>query len=74
MNQEDLQREMAQGHGDKLATLAALNGCSDDLTVAAFGAKAQSSYEVIVPSAKVSAVDVVQNMKSVQLADACKGS
>lgn len=60
VNQEDLKREMAQGHGDKLATLAALNGCADDQGVAAFSSKAQNSYEQLVPAPKTSATDLVQ--------------
>lgn len=72
VNQEDLKREMAQGRGEKLSTLAALHGCSNDAAVAAFGAKAQSSFEKIVPSSSTTAVDLVHNMKAISMADVCQ--
>lgn len=74
VNQQDLTREMAQGHGDKLSTLAALHGCADQNTINAFSTKAQSSYEQIVPSAKTNAVDMVKNLKASSIANACKGA
>lgn len=74
VNQETLMREMAQGHGEKLSTLAALNGCASDAQVNAFNAKAQASFKSIVPSAKTTAVDFVSNMKSASVADVCHGS
>lgn len=74
VNQEELTREMAQGHGEKLSTLAALNGCASENQISAFNAKAQSSFSTIVPNAKTSAVDFVNNMKSASVADACHGS
>ena len=74
VNQAELTREMAQGHGEKLSTLAALNGCATDSQVSAFNTKAQSSFKSIVPAAQTSAVDFVSNMKSASVADACHGS
>lgn len=74
VNQEELTREMAQGHGEKLSTLAALNGCASDSQISAFNAKAQANFSTIVPAAKTSAVDFVNNMKSASVADACHGS
>jgi hypothetical protein len=74
VNQSELTREMAQGHGEKLSTLAALNGCMNDSQISAFNAKAQSNFGAIVPSAKTSAVDFVNNMKSAAVADVCHGS
>ena len=74
VNQEELTREMAQGHGEKLSTLAALNGCASEGQISTFNAKAQSSFSSIVPSAKTSAVDFVNNMKSSSVADVCHGS
>lgn len=74
VNQAELTREMAQGHGEKLSTLAALNGCASQNQISAFNAKAQSSFSTIVPTAKTSAVDFVNNMKSASVADACHGS
>jgi hypothetical protein len=73
VNQEDLSREMAQGHGDKLSTLAALHGCGSETAVNAFNSKAQNSYEQILPSAKTNAVDMVNNMKAISIGNACRG-
>ena len=74
VNQEELTREMAQGHGSKVSTLAALSGCMTEQEVSAFNAKAQASFKAIVPSAQTSAVDFVNNMKSSAVADVCHGS
>lgn len=73
VNQAELTREMAQGRGEKLSTLAALNGCSTDEQISAFSTKAQSQFKSIVPAAKTSAVDFVNNMKASSVADACRG-
>lgn len=72
VNQQDLTREMAQGHGEKISTLAALNGCMTDDQITAFNKKAQSEFKTIVPTAKTSAVDFVNNMKSASIAHACQ--
>ncbi len=74
VNQDELTREMAQGHGEKLSTLAALNGCASDTQILAFNAKAQSSFKTIVPAAQTSAVDFVNNMKTASVADVCHGA
>ena len=74
VNHSDLIREMAQGYGDKLSTLAALNGCRTDSQISAFNAKAQSSFRSIVPSSYTTAVDFVNNMHSASIADVCSGS
>ena len=74
VNQEDLTREMAQGHGEKLMTLAVLNGCTQDAQAALFASKVQSSFGEIVPSAKASASDIVNNLKASSAAQACHGS
>ena len=74
VNQQDLMREMAQGRGEKLSTLAALNGCMSENQVNAFNTKAQSQFKTIVPASNTSAVDFVNNMKSASIADACHGS
>ena len=73
VNQAELMREMAQGHGEKLSTLAALNGCSTDSQISAFNAKAQSSFKSIVPAAQTTAGDFINNMKSSSVADVCHG-
>jgi hypothetical protein len=74
VNQADLIREMAQGYGDKLSTLAALNGCMSDSQISAFNAKAQSSFQSIVPSSSTTAIDFVNNLHSASIADVCSGS
>lgn len=74
VNQAELTREMAQGHGEKLSTLAALNGCSTDAQVSAFNTKAQTNFKSIVPAAQTSAVDFVNNMKSSSVANVCHGA
>lgn len=68
-NQSDLSREMAQGQGEKLQTLAALYGCQGDAQKT-FASKAQASYSSIVPSADITAAMMVENMNS-QLAGVC---
>lgn len=74
VNQDELTREMAQGHGEKLSTLAALNGCASESQISSFNTHAQSNFKTIVPHAKTSAVDFVNNMKSTSAASACRGS
>lgn len=79
VNQEELSREMAQGHGEKLAALAQMKGCRNDLSQKAFGAFTQNSYSKIIPAADTSAVDMVQNLNKElanqgELAHLCHGS
>ncbi|MEK2643808.1 DUF3015 family protein [Bdellovibrio sp. BCCA] len=79
VNQEELSREMAQGHGEKLATLAQMKGCRNDVSQKAFGSFAQNSYAKILPTANTSAVEMVQNLNKElaaqsDLAQMCHGS
>lgn len=79
VNQEDLSREMAQGHGEKVYTLAQMKGCQSEISQKAFATFTQSSYSQILPSASTSAADVVQNLNSAlaqqsDLAQLCHGS
>jgi hypothetical protein len=74
VNQQDIMREMAQGHGEKLSTLAALSGCASDIQIDAFSSKAQSMFNTIVPTSETSAVDFVSNLKSSSVADVCTAS
>lgn len=79
VNQEDLSREMAQGHGEKLATLAQMKGCSTEGAQKAFGQFTQSSYTRIFPSASTSPADMVKNLNNEMtsqgdLAQLCHGS
>lgn len=69
VNHADLSREMAQGQGEKLNTLAALNGCATPEAQAAFAGMAQGSFSKIVPSADVKATEMVQNIKTQAAAD-----
>lgn len=79
VNQEELSREMAQGHGEKLETLALLKGCTTSSSQKAFAGFTQSSYSQILPAANTSAVDMVQNLNSqmaeqTELNQLCHGS
>ncbi len=79
INQEELSREMAQGHGEKLTTLALLKGCTSQNSQKAFAGFTQSSYSQILPTANTSAVDMVQNLNSemasqAELNNICHGS
>jgi hypothetical protein len=79
VNQDDLSREMAQGRGDKLATLALLNGCADSNSQQAFASFTQKSYGKIIPASDTSASQLVNNLKSEmgtqpELAQMCHGS
>ncbi|UXR65603.1 DUF3015 domain-containing protein [Bdellovibrio bacteriovorus] len=79
VNQEELSREMAQGHGEKLATLAQMKGCQNEASQKAFSSFAQNSYSRILPAANTSAADMVQNLNSElagqqELAQLCHGS
>lgn len=79
VNQEELSREMAQGHGEKLYTLASMKGCSNEVSQKAFGTFTQNSYSRILPAANTSAIDMVQNLNSEfstqgDLAQLCHGS
>ena len=79
VSQEDLSREMAQGRGDKLSTLALLNGCSNESSQKAFASFTQNSYSKIIPSASVTPSEMVTNLKAqmgsnTELAQMCHGS
>ncbi len=79
VNQEDLSREMAQGHGEKLATLALLKGCSTDASQEAFAQFTQFSYSRILPTAQTTPIDFVKNLNSEftaqsELKSLCHGS
>jgi len=69
VNHSDLSREMAQGQGEKLNTLAALNGCATAEAQAAFAGMTQSSFDKIVPSADVKPTEMVRNLKAQAAAD-----
>lgn len=64
VNQEDLSREMAQGHGEKLFTLAQMKGCVNEGSQKAFGAFTQQNYSKIMTSANASASDVISNLNA----------
>lgn len=58
-NQIDLTREMAQGQGEKLNTLAALYGCTDKT---AFAKLTQGSFSQIVTHENIPAHEMVKNL------------
>jgi hypothetical protein len=70
VNHDDLSREMAQGQGEKLNTLAALNGCATKDAQVAFAGMAQGSFEKIMPSADVKPSEMVQNIRTQAASDA----
>ncbi|WP_413583145.1 DUF3015 family protein [Bdellovibrio sp. HCB288] len=79
VNQKELSREMAQGHGQLLATLANMKGCTDTQALMAFGAFTQNSYTNIIPNANTSPSEVVQNLNKElagqkELQSVCHGS
>jgi hypothetical protein len=79
VNQEDLSREMAQGHGQKLATLAQMKGCQSENAQKAFSSFTQGSYTTIIPAASTSSSEMVQNLNKAmtsqnELAQLCHGA
>lgn len=64
INQDDLSREMAQGHGEKLNTLAVLQGCKTTEAQKTFGEWTQKSYSKIVPAAGTTPSELVKNLKT----------
>ena len=73
VNQEDLTREIAVGQGEKINTLAQMYGCSSSETQA-FATKAQSSFSTVVPSSSISASEMIRNIRTASIPDACHGS
>lgn len=60
-NHSDLNREMAQGQGEKLNTLAGLYGCNS-AEMGAFAKMTQSAYGKIVPSSQTTSAEMVSNL------------
>jgi len=78
VNQDDLSREMAQGSGQKLNTLAALHGCQTKESKQQFSTWSQQRYDKIFPNSEVTAVEMAQNLRgeysrATELAQVCKG-
>lgn len=63
VNHDDLSREMAQGQGEKLNTLAQLHGCQSTEAQSAFANMTQNSFDKIVPSAQTEPGVMVQNLQ-----------
>ena len=63
VNQEDLSREMAQGQGEKLRTLAVMTGCDSAEAQEAFYSMTKSSYNKIVSSSNTSSQELVSHLK-----------
>ena len=61
VNKDDLSREMAQGEGEKLTTLASLYGCEGNARQD-FARAMQSGYDRIIPAADTKVTDMVQNI------------
>ena len=63
VNQEDLSREMAQGQGEKLKTLAVMTGCDSQESQDAFFSMTKSSYDKIVSHSNTSSQELVSHLK-----------
>lgn len=63
VNQEDLSREMAQGQGEKLKTLALMTGCDSQESQDAFFSMTKSSYDKIVSHSNTSSQELVSHLK-----------
>lgn len=68
-NQKDLEREIAQGHGEKLVTLSKLSGCSSSAAVDEFSSSTQRHFPSIVNKENLSSAELVKNLKAVVTAD-----
>lgn len=62
-NQQDLSNEMARGQGEKLSTLATLNGCGSLESQKVFASMTQKSYEKIMTSSEMKSEEIVTNLK-----------
>ncbi len=79
VNQDDLTREMAQGNGEKLTTLAALHGCQTKESQQMFSHWTQQSYDKILPTLETTSVELTKNLEkefsqSSSVVQACKGA
>jgi hypothetical protein len=63
VNQDDISKEMAQGQGEKLRTLAVMTGCDSAESQAAFYSMTKDSYDKIVRSSNTSSQELVSNLK-----------
>lgn len=61
VNQSELSREMAQGQGEKLNTLASLYGCKGE-GQQVFAKMTQAGYGRILPTAETSTSEMVKNL------------
>lgn len=74
INHDDLSREVAQGHGEKLQTLAILSGCHSLETQMAYSHEAKSSFDLIFPTPDTTAAEIVKNLNTVQAARVCESA
>jgi len=79
VNHDDLSREMAQGQGEKLSTLAALHGCKSPLAQASFASWTRLNYDKLIPSSTTKPAEMVQNLElnwqaSGELQKTCAGA
>lgn len=64
INHDDLTREMSKGEGEKLNTLARLNGCETKESQAQFSEMTKHSFGEIVPSAETTSTDLIKNLRT----------
>ncbi|MES3037091.1 MAG: DUF3015 family protein [Bdellovibrionota bacterium] len=64
VNHDDLTREMAQGSGEKLQTLAVLNGCKTAEAQMMFSQMTQAGFKTIVPKAETTPEEIVVHVRN----------
>lgn len=67
MNREALMKDVARGSGETIATITAIAGCADPVTV---GQKLKGSFAKIFPNARVGNEQIARTMRQVLRADA----
>ena len=79
VNQEELSRQIAEGQGEKLNTLAAILGCEGTQGQNQFANTVQLNYSNIVTKSDLKSTEMVENLSSVLLNNSktiseCRGS
>lgn len=79
VNQEELSRQMAEGQGTHLNTLASLMGCQTSQGQTKFATEAQANYSAIVTRQNIKSTEMVENISAVMnhktnVLSACRGS
>jgi len=67
-NMQNLEVEMAKGHGESLSAFAQILGC-DQQTISSFGRMSQSHYEEIFPKAESQAPQFIKSVEKQMVND-----